>query len=419
MADSGVMKKITDIRPILKAIPGAFIDIEPEEISRGYQAGISTLWEPTESEPEALKVGTLDAEQDGEQVNPDTTAASTEIEEIFEFGAEIDRDLLQAAMNGTEGEKIRQAVLERGVDALGWYVPFHANGDQWGIYVPMSGIAHIMVDVIWDLQTDLLTKFRIAFRAIHQHELFHFAVEYMAGQWEALTEKPCWNPARGLKDADRGYYLLEEECANAHMMRSSLGGRSSLRVARRTSAMREFVRRQPPGYREGDHKREARFTERCELLARGYVGCIPDSGFQASDAFKAFESMRTYPPLFPNLNWAYVPIHILNDGARIGIPPDLLGLIRSIENVHESDRFTRRFGTLPIEIRNAWNRLKSRMQTSLAMPGLDFKQWKRSEDGVIYSVRVSRSHRAHLQRRTPGEPWLALDIGTHKEMGHG
>jgi hypothetical protein len=410
------MKKITDVRRILKAIPGAFVDIDPEETNHGYQAGIRTLWEPTESQPEEPDLGSLADEKGGEQVNLDMAAASTEIEEIFEFGAEIDQDRLQAAMNGAEGDKIRQAVLEKGVDALGWYVPFHAKGAQWGIYVPMSGIAHIMVDFIWGLNTDLLTKFRIAFRAIHQHELFHFAVEYMAGQWEALTEKPCWNPARGLKDATRGYNLLEEECANAHMMRSFLGGRSSLRVAGRTSAMRNFVRRQPPGYREGDHKREALFTKRCELLARRYVGCIRDSRFQALDAF---ELMRTYPPLFPNLNWTYVPIHILNDGTRIGLPPNLLGLFRSIESVEESDRFARRLATLPIEIGNAWIRLKSRIKNSLALPGIDFKQWERNEDGVVYSVRVSKSYRAHLLRTPSGGPWLALNIGTHKEMGHG
>ena len=409
------MKKVTDVRETLRAIPGAFIDIDPEETSRGYQAGISTLWEPTESEAEKLQLAVPGA-RDGEQANLGAAAASIQIEEIFEFAAEIDQDRLQAAMNGAEGDKIRQAVLANGVDGLGWYVPFHAKGAQWGIYVPMSGIAHIVVDVVWGLQTDLLTKFRIAFRAIHQHELFHFATEYMAGQWEALTEKPCWLPARQLKDTARGYILLEEECANTHMMRSFLGGRSSLRVEGRIPSMKNFVRKQPPGYREGDHTREALFTERCELLARKYVDCIPDSRFHALDAF---EFTRMYPPLFPNLNWTYVPIHILNDGVRIGIPPDLLALFGSIENVDESDRFTRTLATLPIEIRNAWIRVKTRMRTSVRMQGLDFKRWERRGEGDIFSIRVSSSYRAHLQRCSSGGPWRAIDIGKHKEMGHG
>jgi hypothetical protein len=83
----------------------------------------------------------------------------------------VDEDLLMAAMNGSDGVRIRQAILVNGVDALGWYVSFHARGAQWGIYVPMSGIAYLMKHGFSDLSADPITKLRIAFRAIHQHEL--------------------------------------------------------------------------------------------------------------------------------------------------------------------------------------------------------------------------------------------------------
>lgn len=36
-----------------------------------------------------------------------------------------------------------------------------------------------------------------------------------------------------------------------------------------------------------------------------------------------------------------------------------------------------------------------------------------------YSVRVSQSHRAHLRFQPPSAPWIAEEIGGHKEMGHG
>jgi hypothetical protein len=59
------------------------------------------------------------------------------------------------------------------------------------------------------------------------------------------------------------------------------------------------------------------------------------------------------------------------------------------------------------------------MRASVEMNGLDFKQWERTKDGVIYSVRLSSSYRAHLQHDSSGGPWRAVDIGAHKEMGHG
>jgi hypothetical protein len=66
----------------------------------------------------------------------------------------------------------------------------------------MSGIAYVMVNALAKLETDLFTKFRIAFRAIHQRELFHFAVEYMSTKSRiALTgrardRKPPGTPPR-------------------------------------------------------------------------------------------------------------------------------------------------------------------------------------------------------------------------------
>jgi len=237
----------------------------------------------------------------------------------------------------------------------------------------------------------------------------------MAGQWEALTGKPCWAPARQLKDRDRGYILLEEECANAHMMRSFWGGRSYMRIAGRVPAMRTFIRKQPPGYREGDHKR-GQFAKQCELLARAYVRCIPDSPISALDAF---EWMRTYPPLFPDLEWEHVPIHILNDGSRFGIPPNLLALFQTIENIKETERFARSLASMPGEIQRGWQKVKHQLRTFVAIPGLDFKPWGRDANGVTYSVRVSKGHRAHLLRSLSEGTWLAIDIGTHQQMGHG
>jgi hypothetical protein len=126
-----------------------------------------------------------------------------------------------------------------------------------------------------------------------------------------------------------------------------------------------------------------------------------------------------YPPLFPDLDWEYVPIHIVNDGVRIGLPPHLLGLFQTIENIAESENFIRSLNSMPVEIRNGWSKVKSHLSTSVAMRGLDFKEWNRNPEGVTYSVRVSKGHRAHIRLSRESRTWMALDIGTHSQMGHG
>ena len=60
----------------------------------------------------------------------------------------------------------------------------------------------------------------LAFRLIHQHEMFHFAADYALAQLEVLSGKPVWLPAREqLRDKMLGYRVHEEQLANAWMMR--------------------------------------------------------------------------------------------------------------------------------------------------------------------------------------------------------
>jgi hypothetical protein len=80
-----------------------------------------------------------------------------------------------------------------------------------------------MAHVFDHLKTDWQTKVQLGFRALHQHELFHYAVDYMSAQWEAISEMPCYYPARKLK-ARIGYNPKEEMIANANKIRSFWGG---------------------------------------------------------------------------------------------------------------------------------------------------------------------------------------------------
>src|SRR5262245_37786215 len=202
------MKPVAALRPVLATIPDCLYELPPEEAPRGQGAAVSTLWDVGGDDLKSVTNLPLDQLPDEEAHDleaDDLEAEPRPLDEIFEFGADIDEDRLVQALGGTEGELIRRSVLlERGTDALAWYVTFHAPGAQWGVYIPTSSLLYMATQVFGRLKMDLESRIRIAFRALHQHELFHFAVDCMASQWEAFSGKPCHKPARALRDTARG-----------------------------------------------------------------------------------------------------------------------------------------------------------------------------------------------------------------------
>jgi hypothetical protein len=270
--------------------------------------------------------------------------------------------------------------------------------------------------VFGGLKVDLKTRIRIAFRALHQHELFHFAVDYMASQWEAISGKPCHKPARALRDRARGYIVLEEQLANASMVRSFWGGRSSLRARGRSDALRTFVRQQPPGYCDAERVvATAAFRDGCERLARAYISQI--GGYDDS-YLSAMDLMRIYP-FTPSIDWRYCPIHVMDDGERLGLPPIDLGLFRTVAGIGESDKFRKQLVRMPPAVQTAWERAKEILEINPHVGGLNFKLWERRPGEKIYSVRLNRSHRVHLGYRDDSRQWTALAVGGHQAMGHG
>jgi len=142
-------------------------------------------------------------------------------------------------------------------------------------------------------------QFVLSFRALHQHELFHFAVDYVASQREAILGKPCYLPARSLlRDPAAGYILLEEELANAHMIRAIRGGRKHTRVRARTHALRRFVESQPAGYVEGGNSTSTDvFERRSSELARKHVQCIAGYSPDFVDAVDSLEERGQISPI--------------------------------------------------------------------------------------------------------------------------
>jgi len=146
------MKTAAEIRQVIARIPGAIYEADPDEVYRGYERGVSTLWE--ENGSSEMPDAALSQQSEEWTEDEESHLPPVPVEEIFEHDAEIDEDNLIPAMDGEAGERIRKSVMVQGVDGLAWYVTFHAKGAQWGIYIPVSSIIYMIYDVFDKLETD-------------------------------------------------------------------------------------------------------------------------------------------------------------------------------------------------------------------------------------------------------------------------
>jgi hypothetical protein len=403
-------KTVRELRESLNHfVPDAFYDTEPQDADAGTEKAIS-LWMDT-SFADDLKTQGL-ARPERVQSNEEGQGS---LEEVFEFGAEVDAELTKAALGGSGAEQIRQSVLVKGIEALAFYVPLHVRGSQWGIYVPISSVLYLGMLFSKDTQADWNTCLKLAFRCLHQHELFHFATDYFTTQLELLMNEPCYKPARHLRDTDLGYILLEEKCANTQMLRALERPPVTLRVPHRMRALRKFVSLQPKGYRDSlQVKSREDFESNCNDLAIGYI----DSIIAQTEGIDAINYMALYP-LWPDIDWQLCAVHIIHDEHRLDLP--ILDILRfaNISAISETDRFEKEYLALPKAIRTKWEKAKRQLQHSTALSGLDFKLWERRDGEPIYSVRLSKSHRAHIRYNRDEKAWYADSVGDHKQMGHG
>lgn len=317
------MKKISEIRRIIADIPDAFVDFPAEDVDRCNDPAIKSLWNPDRSQNESLSpCSDRGVSDDSNELS--TTIELTGPEEIFEYGAEIEVDGMVNALGGAKGNELKRAMLAAGFQDPGWYMTFHARNVNPGIYIPISRVLAFTIAYFWDLPTDFWSKFKLAFRAIHQHELFHFGIDYMSAQWEAITSTACGLPAKKLlKNQKLGYNPLEEELANTQMLYSFRWANKPLNIRGKTAALKRFVKNSPPGYRDAlKNTRIADFERKCTILASDHICCIPDYDYKYLYAINVLDIF----PRFPRLDWRYCPIHIVHDEKRFNLPTVWLDL---------------------------------------------------------------------------------------------
>lgn len=416
------MKLISSIRHGLAEIKGGLSPFPPDPGYEGKEEAVRSarkIWwgENPNLLPQYRETSVVS--MDEEEVDDDIFGVdgAGDFDPVIEIGTEIDETF--PGLGGEEGKKIQQSVKVYGMDALGWYLPFHYPGIQWGIYVPVSGIAALVRGAFSGLSAPILTKAHLAFHAILNHELFHFATEYAIAQAELAHQEPWYVPAKVAFRAGHPTYCVEEEqLANAYMLSSFRTMKPALRVRGKQAALRGYVKLQPEGYRDALKVRPHHRDRLLENLARRF-------GFHSMKG--AAHSLLWNPsfgydwsahfPIRPRIDWRYCPIHLVDDSSRLGMPEGWLSFFSSLSAIEETSDFKKKLGMLTSDIQRAWERTKQKLGIAITA-GADFKKWDKGGDD-LFSVRVNGSVRAHLHRRRESNDWLAVAIGSHKEMGHG
>jgi hypothetical protein len=395
---------VSEVRHTLgEFVSEAFIDLPNEEVAQAGDYPATPIWNNGAQEPGLTADNANELGGDVDDTPPH-----------YEFAAEADIDVERALGSGL-GDHVSRAAMVKGVDGLAWYVSFHARGPQWGIYLPVSSIVGVAGTVFGATTLDLSAKMRLAAHVMHQHELFHFAVDYMTALWELTHQQPCWKPGRNLRRTS-GYYELEEQLANAHMLRRINAVTRGMQVRGRADALRGFIKQQPAGYRDAPKVVKSEiFRRECVRLCVEYIeewngGRVPKEVFRPVLTELLLVDRR--------LDWRNCPVHIVQDGTRFSLPDLAAALFASVPFVYEPEDFVRQLGTCDVTIRKAWERTKRKLAQTVRAQGLDFKLWERRGDSKEFSVRIDRNFRAHLLFEPSRNTWTAVRIGPHTAMGH-
>jgi hypothetical protein len=128
-----------------------------------------------------------------------------------------------------------------GLDALGFYVPFHFYRDAWGMYIRDSGVKYLACVLKGGALTPGDESYLATAESIlREHEMWHAATEVACTRAELLARRSMYREYFSDKDASEH----EEALANAHAVRQCFRGNTdSMRVE-----LEKWMHRQGPGY---------------------------------------------------------------------------------------------------------------------------------------------------------------------------
>jgi len=209
-------------------------------------------------------------------------------------------------------------------DSLAWYVPFHNNRENWGVYIPVTGLLQcangIAPSGFKGLWLDLV---ELALRGLLAHELIHYVIEYRSAQLERLMEAPCY--LAGQKALLQGGHVpLEEKLANGALLRSIQYEAGVRKIAGAYESAETFTKKQSRGYRDGQKSvRTRNFLANANDLMRRIANSLPKVSALSDKHpmdFGARPATRIDRSTVLDLNGSQCPIYLIRDEVELGVP---------------------------------------------------------------------------------------------------
>jgi hypothetical protein len=303
-----------------------------------------------------------------------------------------------------------------GIDAIAWYCSFHSFKEaEWGIYVPLSSIPFLDETYFSNLKIPRSKRWKMIWNLIVFHELAHFYLDRAIAWFELIHHVPLrriqnsrmQRYANHTVHSGANYIASEEEMANGFALRQlKLSGRTK-------DQLFDFVRMQPMGYRDGiGASTDQGFREAVRETIRAYL--VGYSSVWNLDLANPAVDLNLLMPTDAHLG-EECPIRVINDLDQTGLNPDSVRAFCNVAPIAETKKFLKQLDRMHDDHAEAWRRLKDALQTSIPAKA-DFKKWA---DPNVWSIRVNKGIRAHLQWQMDAKEWRAQEIGQHKEMGHG
>ena len=350
-----------------------------------------------------------------------------------------------------KNDQIKEAYKEAGTESLAWYQSYHDYGDDWGIFFDVEKMSQFISLNSFgeDPSIVLQTLF---------HERYHFLVEYLCASisygeavghlYPDMIGNRIYEVFRKAKhgrgQGHRDFFEIDEAMANAYSLIQNY--KSSAFTPQITPAQLQIQLCSlcdlgPPGYRDYPKVSAGNLLSRWSptkapsekvfvnsfAILRWHLTDPDNLGFQnfALGPYLNGGGLLAKRMLLSKPILERVPMYLVFPklGANGG---NLLHLRtqRAPIKVDVSDKFQKSLNKLAKKqewIRSAWNLVVHQLAAQTYNPQF-LKQWPQGGKDM-WSIRVSNNrspaYRAHLLKQAHGEPWLAIEIGDHKKMGHG
>ena len=217
-------------------------------------------------------------------------------------------------------------------DYLAWYLPFHDSKEDWGIYIPVTGILQCAAGIAPSgFKGRWLDLVELALRGLLAHELIHYAIEYRSAQLEMLMGTPCYLAGQTAL-FQSGHVPLEEQLANGAFLRSIQYETAARKIAGAYESAEAFTKKQPRGYCDGwKSVRTKDFLANANDLMRRIASSLP-AGYRlaATDPmeFGGRPAATIGSSTAVVLNGAQCPVYLVRDEIELGVPSGTVIAIR-------------------------------------------------------------------------------------------